>query len=134
MSQVCLMDFQENDKFSQYFFESDYVKQISFESEKPNKFGVEIWETKKILSTKRVPTKKGLEFCVLVDVICKNFEMSFSDTMKEKTEKKAIELFLGLKEEMEFFKKKEREGRFFDGRRYFWSLTEEGEAINGGWK
>ena len=133
MSQVCLMDFQKDDKFSQHFFESEYVKQISFESDEPNKFGIEIWETKKILSTKRIPTKKGLEFCVLIDVISKNFECSWSDIMKEKTEKEAIEVFDGLKEEMEFFKKKEKEGRFFDGRRYFWSLTEEGKAVDGGW-
>jgi len=134
MSQICLMDFQEGDRFSSYFFESDYVQQISFESDEPNEFGVEIWEMKKILSTKRIPTKKGLEFCVLVEVICKNFECSWSDIMKEKTEAKAIDTFIGLKEEMEFFKKKQEEGRLFDGRRYFWSLTKEGKAINGGWE
>ncbi len=134
MSQVCLMDFQAGDKFSEYFFESDYVKQISFESDEPNKFGVEICETKKILSTKRIPTKKGLEFCVIVDVVCKNFECSWSDVMTEKTEKEAIDLFLGLKQEMDFFREKQEKGRFFDGRRYFWSLTDKEEAVDRGWE
>ncbi len=132
MSQGCLLDFQENDKFSEYFFESDYIKQISSETDNPNKFGIEVIEFKRILSTKRVPTKKGLEFVVIIAVINKSLEFSFVDEMKEKTEEKAIDLFLGLKEEMEFFKKKQEEGRFFDGRRYFWSLTKEGEAIEGG--
>lgn len=133
MSQFCLMDFQNKDKFSNYFFESGYIKQISFESDEPNKFGVEVIEFKKIFSTKRIPTKKGIEFCVLIDVINKSFDFGWSDVMKEKTEEKAIDTFLGLKEEMEFLKKKQEEGRFFDGRRYFWSLTKEGKAVNWGW-
>jgi len=133
MSQICLIDFQGNDKFSNYFWESDWIKSISFESDCPNKFGIEIFEFKRRLSTKRVPTKKGLEFCVLVDIICKNQEMSFEDVMKEKTEAKAIDVFLGLKDEVEFWREKQEQGRFFDGRRYFWSLTNEEEAINGGW-
>jgi len=134
MSQICLMDFQAGDKFSEYFFESDYVKQISFESDEPNKFGVEVFKFKKIFSTKRIPTKKGLEFCVIVDVVCKNELLSFVDVMKEKTEKEAIDLFLGLKQEMEFFRERQKEGRFFDGRRYFWSLTDKEEAVDGGWE
>ena len=133
MNQICLMDMKKGDTFSQYFCETDYVKQISFESDEPNEFGVSIWESKKILSTKRVPTKKGLEFCVLIDVMCKDEEFSFSDIIVEKTEQKAIDVFVGMVEEMKFFKEKQDKGRLFDGRRYFWSLTEEGEAINGGW-
>lgn len=135
MSQSCLLDFQEGDNFSELFFESEFVKSIDFESEEPNEFGIKIFEFQKIFSTKRVPTKKGIEFCVLIDVISKDDEMfSWSDVMVEKTEEKAIDLFEGLKEEMEFFKKREKEGRLFDGRRYFWSLTDKGEAINGGWE
>ena len=134
MSQSCLMDFQENDRFANYFFESDYVKSISFESDNPNKFGVEVFEFKRILKTKRIPSKKKLEYCVIVDVINKDEDFSFGDVIKEKTEKEAIDLFLGMKEEMEFFKQKEKQGRFFDGRRYFWSLTKEGQAIKEGWE
>ena len=133
MSQSCLIDFKEGDKFSQLYFESEYVKSISFESDEPNKFGIETFRFKKIFSTKRVPTKKGIEFCVLIEVISADNEMSWCDVMKEKTEEKATDLFDGLKDEMEFFKKKEKEGRLFDGRRYFWNLTDDGQAINGSW-
>ena len=52
---------------------------------------------------------------------------SYCDDIKCKTEKECIEMFDNLKEEMEWLKDLSDDGKFFDGRRYFWRVDEKGK-------
>lgn len=122
---MCLLDFGEKgeDDFNNLKWESDLIKMIDFECEEGD---YEIFEFKKIFTTKRVPKKKRLEFRVITE--CLGEERGFNDWQDFKKEQEARDFFESQKAHLEFLHEKEnKENKVFDGRRYLWKLDNSGE-------
>ena len=123
MEDKCLFDFDKNDKLLNYKFESEWIKQFSFEREDTS-----IFTFKQKLSISRKSEKDKLVFIVQQDFFYKEEEFNCFDDVKFKDEKSAIEFFISQVEEMNFLSEKSKENIVFDGRRYFWKINENNEV------
>lgn len=123
----CLLDFEEKgeDDFYNLKFESEKIKAVDLETG-------ELFEYSKFISTKRVPKKKKLEFIVIQITAYKDGQECFSEEVFKK-EIEARNFFDRQKLECEFFVDKNREGKVFDGRRYFWKIKDDKLTGDRGW-
>lgn len=116
-----LLDFDNNDRLKNYRFESEWIKFFSPEEEK-------VFETKHLISIKRVPKKDKLVF--LVDEEYEHKDNINSGGGREfKTEVEAINFFLELVALDKFFLEKNKENVVFDTRRYFLRINKNNEVI-----
>jgi len=127
MTQTSMWDFQKNDNpndFANLSWESPYIRAVDFESEE----GTKIFSFKRLLSCSRVPVpkKNKLLFRVnLLSIIKDDLEMSWEDCNDFSKEELAREHFDSLKQETEFFHKRDKENFIFDGRRYMWEVKDD---------
>jgi len=121
--QFCIQQFDNEDLFNKLNWESEYIRAVDFESDEEE---IRIYRYKQRLSTKKIPKKKKLVFMVFIESFIEGNEKDFCflNQNEFKTEEKAIDFFDTTKQNLKWWKEKDKENKIFDGRRYLWEIKD----------